>query len=89
MQIKRGIAVSPGVAIGPAVVLGTEHFRIPHRPVSENAVAVEQERFHAALDAVCEEISVNEKLARERLNKKPCWQNVAFTLPREVSRARG
>ena len=31
MEIKRGIAVSPGVAIGPALVLDTEWFRIPQR----------------------------------------------------------
>ena len=31
MEIKRGIAVSPGVAIGPALVLDSEWFRIPQR----------------------------------------------------------
>ena len=67
MQIKRGIAVSPGVAIGPAMVLGTENFRIPHRFVSEHGIEFELTRFQAALDAVSEEISNNEKLARERL----------------------
>ena len=33
MEIKRGIAVSPGVAIGPALVLDTEGFRIPRRTI--------------------------------------------------------
>src|SRR5688572_13508020 len=66
MLIKRGIAVSPGVAIGPAMVLGAENFRIPHRFVSASAVNSELMRFQSALDAVCEEISVNERLAREQ-----------------------
>ena len=33
MEVKRGIAVSPGVAIGPALVLDTEGVRITHRTV--------------------------------------------------------
>jgi phosphoenolpyruvate-protein phosphotransferase (PTS system enzyme I) len=67
MLIKRGIAVSPGVAIGPAMVFGTESFRIPQRLISANVIDIELARFHAALNAACEEITVNEKLARERL----------------------
>ena len=67
MLIKRGIAVSPGVAIGSAMVLGTEDFRIPLRFVSESGIDFELTRFHAALDAVCEEILLNEKLVGERL----------------------
>ena len=35
MEIKRGIAVSPGVAIGPALVLDTEGFRIPQRFIDQ------------------------------------------------------
>ena len=31
MEIKRGIAVSPGVASGPALVVDTEGYRIPKR----------------------------------------------------------
>lgn len=64
MQIKRGIPVSPGVAIGPAIVLGTENFRIPLRFVSAGGIDFELARFHTALDAVCNEISQNEKLVR-------------------------
>lgn len=70
MQIKRGIAVSPGVAIGPAMVLGTEDFRIPLRFVSESGVEFELTRFHAALDAVCEEILLNEKLVGQQLGEQ-------------------
>ena len=33
MEIKRGIAVSPGVAIGPALVVDTEGCRIPRRNI--------------------------------------------------------
>jgi phosphotransferase system enzyme I (PtsI) len=53
MEIKRGIAVSPGVAIGPALVLDTEGFRIPQRFVPPEGVAAEVGRLRQALaDAV-------------------------------------
>ncbi len=67
MFTRRGIAVSPGVVTGPALVLGTEDFRIPQQFVSVDAVDTEVTRFHAALDAVCKEITENEQLASERL----------------------
>jgi phosphotransferase system enzyme I (PtsI) len=70
MITQRGIAVSPGVVIGPALVLGTENFRIPNRLVAKDAIDIEIARFRAATDAVCEEISKNEKLANEQLGKQ-------------------
>ena len=54
MQIKRGIAVSPGVVTGEVVVLGTEDFRIPQRFVSIDAVETELGRCRSTLDAVWE-----------------------------------
>ncbi|MEX0701042.1 MAG: phosphoenolpyruvate--protein phosphotransferase [Planctomycetales bacterium] len=70
MQIRRGIAVSPGLAVGPALVLGTESFRIPQRFVSVDAVEAEIARFHGAIDAVCGEIAANEAEASERLGRQ-------------------
>ncbi len=67
MQVKRGIAVSPGVVTGEVVVLGTEEFRIPQRFVSIDAVETELGRFRSTLDTVWEEIEENERLAREQL----------------------
>lgn len=67
MLIKRGIAVSPGVAIGPALVMGAESFRIPQRFVSIDAVDMEIARFRTAVDSTCQEIELNETLAKERL----------------------
>ncbi len=70
MELKRGIAVSPGVAIGSALVLGTEGFRIPDRFVRRDAVETETERLHGALAAVAAEIGENEQLACDRLGKQ-------------------
>ena len=70
MQTKRGIEVSPGVATGRALVLGTQEFRIPQSFVDINAVDSELTRFRESLEAVCEEIERNEKLASEQLGKQ-------------------
>ncbi len=51
MEIKRGIAVSPGVAIGPALVLDTEGFRIPQRFIRPDEVNDEIARLRKALSA--------------------------------------
>lgn len=70
MITQSGIAVSPGVVIGPALVLGAENFRIPNKLVAKDAIDIEIDRFRTAIDAVCGEISVNEKLANEQLGKQ-------------------
>ena len=49
MEIRRGIAVSPGVAIGPALVLDTEGILIPIRSVPPAQVEGEVRRLRAAL----------------------------------------
>lgn len=67
MQVKRGIAVSPGVITGQVLVLGTEDFRIPQRFVSIDAVESELSRFRGTLEAVWKEIEENEQLASAQL----------------------
>ncbi len=49
MEIRRGIAVSPGVAIGPALVLDTEGILIPIRTVAAPQVEGEVRRLRTAL----------------------------------------
>ena len=49
MEIRRGIAVSPGIAIGPALVLDTEGVRIPHRTVPPEQIPDEIVRLSQAL----------------------------------------
>ena len=70
MQIKHGIAVSPGVAIGPAFVLGVEDFRIPQHYVSVAAADSEIIRLRCALENVAREMSANEALAAKHLGKQ-------------------
>jgi phosphotransferase system enzyme I (PtsI) len=70
MEIKRGIAVSPGVAIAPALLLDTEWFRIPRRTVESALVEDEVARLRQALaDAAREtretQAAVNAKLGEQ------------------------
>ncbi len=67
MEIKRGIAVSPGVAIGPALVLDTEWFRIPQRTVPQNQVDGECLRLSVALAQAAAETRANEEAVTAKL----------------------
>lgn len=66
MEIKKGIAVSPGVVIAGAVVLDTGEYRIPYRTVPEDQVAGELEKLRQAFDgSVAELNSLREMTARQ------------------------
>jgi phosphotransferase system enzyme I (PtsI) len=67
MEIKRGIAVSPGVAIGPALVLDTEWFRIPQRLVEPDEVEGEVGRLHHALDQATRETRASQEAVSAKL----------------------
>jgi phosphotransferase system enzyme I (PtsI) len=67
MEIKRGIAVSPGVAIGPALVLDTEWFRIPQRFVEPAGVVGEIQRLDHALAAAARETRESQDAVSARL----------------------
>ena len=57
MEIKKGIAVSPGVVIGTAVVLDAGDLLIPRRSVPAEAVDAEVGRFHAAVAGAARELT--------------------------------
>jgi phosphoenolpyruvate-protein phosphotransferase (PTS system enzyme I) len=56
MEIRKGIAVSPGVAIASAIVLDSEQFRIPRRSIDPADVEAEVARFQGAVDRALAEI---------------------------------
>jgi phosphotransferase system enzyme I (PtsI) len=66
MQVKRGIAVSPGIAIGPALVLDTEGVRITHQTVPPEQVPAEIARLAVALAEVAAEARENHRLVTAR-----------------------
>jgi len=66
MEVKRGIAVSPGVAIGPALVLDTEGIRITHRTIPADQITDEIQRLLKALD----ETAAESRETRERFTAR-------------------
>ena len=56
MEIRKGIAVSPGVAIAPAIVLDSEQFRIRRRSIEPQEVDGELGRFLAAVEHARSEV---------------------------------
>mgnify|MGYP005838201555 CR=1 FL=1 len=57
MEIKKGIAVSPGVVIADAVVLDAEDYRIPYKSVAAEQVSEEQDRVKKAFDVSLGELA--------------------------------
>jgi phosphotransferase system enzyme I (PtsI) len=70
MEIKRGIAVSPGVVIGPALVLDTEWYRIPQRFVDGDGLADELRRLREALAAAAREARESQQAISDKLGKQ-------------------
>lgn len=65
MEIKKGIAVSPGVAIAPAFLLESEDYRIPERKIRPERADGEVLRFDAAVAAARKEYEELREKARE------------------------
>ena len=66
MEIRRGIAVSPGVAIGPALVLDTEGVRIPTKTVPADQVEAEIARLGHAIQLATVEAQERQKQLADR-----------------------
>src|SRR6266487_3558417 len=56
MEIKKGIAVSPGVVISTAVVLDAEDLAVPRRHIEEKEAAHEVARFKEAIEGAVKEL---------------------------------
>ncbi len=70
MDIRRGIAVSPGVAIGPALVLDTEGVRIHRQVVAAGKVDAEIVRFREAVDRAAADARARQKSLTQSLGKE-------------------
>lgn len=69
MEIKRGIAVSPGVAIGAALVMDTEGLRIPTRFVEKKHRRGEIERLKASLAAAAADARKQQEAITKKVGK--------------------
>ena len=59
MELRKGIAVSPGITIGAAFVLDTEEIRIPQRFIAKEDVESELQRYDDAILAAHKTINVD------------------------------
>jgi phosphotransferase system enzyme I (PtsI) len=57
MEIKKGIAVSPGIAIAKSLIIDSEDYRIPRRLISPSQRMVEIQRTRNAFKAASDELS--------------------------------
>lgn len=69
MQIRRGIAVSPGIAIGTAIVLCPEHVHLPHRKVAAAHRPAELQRLRQALEDAVAEIREQQEAVSDKLGR--------------------
>ena len=64
MEIKKGIAVSPGVSIGKCLIIDSEDYRIPRREVESGQRSIEVQRVRNAFrDAIKELTKLEEAQA--------------------------
>ncbi len=57
MEIKKGIAVSPGIAIAKSLVIDSEDYRIPRRSVNPSRRMIEIQRVRNAFRAAAAELT--------------------------------
>jgi phosphotransferase system enzyme I (PtsI) len=69
MEIKKGIAVSPGITIGKCLVIDAEDYRIPKRSINASKRMIEVQRARNAFRSAVEELMALESqqdLAEQR-----------------------
>ncbi len=70
MEIKKGIAVSPGISIAKALIMDSEDYRIPRRTVHPSRRMVETQRARNAFnDAVLEVSGLEAKQNKDEQSK--------------------
>jgi phosphotransferase system enzyme I (PtsI) len=61
MEIKKGIAVSPGVSIGKCLIIDSEDYRIPRRPIEASQRMAEIQRVRNAFREAVRELTALEQ----------------------------
>jgi len=57
MDIKKGIAVSPGISIAKSLIIDSEDYRIPRRPIEPSQRLIETQRVKNAFTAAIAELT--------------------------------
>ncbi len=70
MEIKKGIAVSPGISIGKCLVIDAEEYRIPRRSINSSQRLTETQRVRNAFKAAIEELTQLQEEKKEIEGRK-------------------
>ena len=70
MEIKKGIAVSPGIAIAKSLVIDAEDYRIPRRSINPSQRMIEIQRARNAFRAAADELAKLEKAQNQIKHRK-------------------
>ena len=70
MEIKKGIAVSPGIAIAKSLVIDAEDYRIPRRSINPSQRMIEVQRARNAFRAAADELAKLEKAQNQIEHRK-------------------
>ncbi|MHC4394478.1 MAG: phosphoenolpyruvate--protein phosphotransferase [Planctomycetota bacterium] len=57
MEIKKGIAVSPGISIGKSLIMDSEDYRIPRRSINPSQRMIEVQRARNAFKSAVDELT--------------------------------
>ncbi|MHC4740228.1 MAG: phosphoenolpyruvate-utilizing N-terminal domain-containing protein, partial [Planctomycetota bacterium] len=57
MEIKKGIAVSPGISIGRSLIMDSEDYRIPRRSINPSQRMIEIQRTRNAFKSAIDELT--------------------------------
>ena len=55
MEIKKGIAVSPGISIAKSLIIDSEDYRIPRRTIASSKRMIEIQRVRNAFKDAMEQ----------------------------------
>lgn len=69
MEIKKGIAVSPGIAIAKPVIIDSEDYRIPRRSIMPSERAKEVRRVRNAFSAAIKELESLEQEVTDKMQE--------------------
>jgi phosphoenolpyruvate-protein phosphotransferase (PTS system enzyme I) len=70
MEIKKGIAVSPGISIGKALIIDSEDYRIPRRAIEPSQKPNEVKRLRNAFEEAISELNTLEAMQAQTAGNK-------------------
>ena len=89
MEIKKGIAVSPGVAIAKSLIIDSEDYRIPRRSIKPTQRMIEIQRVRNAFKAAADELAqlkAEQKAIEQRKIKDIFAVHLSFLRDRNLRR---